>query len=1025
MNNLYGFAEISNCVIREWANVSYCVILRLGTRTQEILNNEFYNITSKVIGTVDYTGHIINGTINIINNLIYNCSSHCIKLGTSSSDTTYGSSTDINITNNTLVGNYSTTSFGGIYAGRIGFDSGGTINVKNNIVANWYVGLWAYKCDSTFTTYSDRSYNCYDGNYLDVGITGTYAWGSDGGTDFTIDPLFYSATPSSLNDFRLKSTAGRWDGSTWPTDAVDSPCIDTGDPGDTYSLEPSPNGGRINVGFDGNTIYASKSTSGSETVEEEEEITISDELTEISETPLVKEISEEVSLTDEYTFYNVDEEDTVTVSDELTEIYETTVVEEVGEDLYLADEYTFYNVDEDEEVVLTDEADVSIISNIYGNISSYLNTVSVFEEDIANKFNSVYYETKNLVSYFSMAYYQISNVISDIRTKIESFSNIKNDFRMLLPWQKIGPAGPQSRGKEYIKVYIDSIEQTDTNVDSISIEKMLDSFHICSFELARAFDSVDIPLVESTVQVKYDSYVLYSGYIINIEEGDLPDTIRVQCKDKFWKNNRESVYFYVGNKTDETVSTYYDKINQGLSSLSLNFDIGNFTPDLIDCYGMSQSNAITSLVNTSGNFSWYYDVNGTAQLWTAGSGRIINLEQQQVGVNLNLYQILNFKEENFIDNIVNRYKVQIGEQVLKQATVSTINSTSNITSYYTFTYQTYETIYLSVTPEENWDTQYEVYSRNTGMFGFDNPERGTEYLYNDVYTRYKLPGLEIFQNAAGDLDRLQNENWSDIYPPQVGVRAEYFTDSSQMVGMPTDPASIENPQDGGWNWLNKGFTINYEKSELTFSKRLYIMNTSWLWEEDAGGTTITTIDTITSRAPQLIVRLWKKRFYDINYNRMIEETEEGGGTSENPDEDITNPLMFYISMGDYPITITENKFYTGYGKQTGGTSNTNEIRNIIPSYDDVPYVTDLASWELSKICDEKKTIDIELTLDAACLYNIQLKDRLFSELWSSNLNIHSISYNISNFTVKIALVNDRAYSRTVSLQKRIPDSNIS
>jgi hypothetical protein len=43
------------------------------------------------------------------------------------------------------------------------------------------------------------------------------------------------------------------------TDTETSPCIDTGDPGYDYTLEPEPNGDRINMGAYGNTPQASKS----------------------------------------------------------------------------------------------------------------------------------------------------------------------------------------------------------------------------------------------------------------------------------------------------------------------------------------------------------------------------------------------------------------------------------------------------------------------------------------------------------------------------------------------------------------------------------------------------------------------------------------------------------------------------------------------------------------------------------------------------------------------------------------------
>ncbi|HPO17461.1 MAG TPA: right-handed parallel beta-helix repeat-containing protein, partial [Candidatus Hydrogenedentes bacterium] len=80
-------------------------------------------------------------------------------------------------------------------------------------------------------------------------------------TNIQTDPLF--ADPEN-GDFYVKSAAGRWDpaanGATggWVVDSMTSPLIDTGDPGIPVGNEPSPNGGRVNIGSHGGTAYASK-----------------------------------------------------------------------------------------------------------------------------------------------------------------------------------------------------------------------------------------------------------------------------------------------------------------------------------------------------------------------------------------------------------------------------------------------------------------------------------------------------------------------------------------------------------------------------------------------------------------------------------------------------------------------------------------------------------------------------------------------------------------------------------------------
>ena len=63
-------------------------------------------------------------------------------------------------------------------------------------------------------------------------------------------------------DIHPLSAGGHYQaGGEWVADYITSPAVDRGDPAVAYSNEPSPNGGRVNLGYYGNTAEASKTPS--------------------------------------------------------------------------------------------------------------------------------------------------------------------------------------------------------------------------------------------------------------------------------------------------------------------------------------------------------------------------------------------------------------------------------------------------------------------------------------------------------------------------------------------------------------------------------------------------------------------------------------------------------------------------------------------------------------------------------------------------------------------------------------------
>jgi PKD repeat protein len=135
--------------------------------------------------------------------------------------------------------------------------NGYTTIVRNNIIVNTrkrskdpggtgYGVINYYPKKSSFVLENNCLYNNVGGNYKNCASA----------TDIYANPLFVD--PKNHN-YRLLSTAGRWNEKAWVKDKVSSPCIDAGYPYSVYSNEPEPNGNRINIGPDGNTMYASKS----------------------------------------------------------------------------------------------------------------------------------------------------------------------------------------------------------------------------------------------------------------------------------------------------------------------------------------------------------------------------------------------------------------------------------------------------------------------------------------------------------------------------------------------------------------------------------------------------------------------------------------------------------------------------------------------------------------------------------------------------------------------------------------------
>jgi hypothetical protein len=381
--------------------------------------------------------------------------------------------------------------------------------------------------------------------------------------------------------------------------------------------------------------------------------------------------------------------------------------------------------------------------------------------DIINKFNFVkqaLYDINNKVNTVKQVLSDINNfintcksIISDINNKINTkkliLNNVTNDIRFLYSWQRPVSGILQSLGKEYIKVYIGGILQTDIDVDSVDISKDLNSSHTATFELGRAYDATK-PVMEATVEIKYNDWILFTGYVTQISPAETPEKIRINCQDEYWKQNKSNSYYNVGHKPTDDKELYYDTPKIALSTEhSWNLSIGNFVPQTINNFAVGKSDAITNLIEEAGNYGWFYDIDGTKKLWIAGDGSIVNIDRQILGANIELYDLISHTFTEDAENIVNKLRVQMGEKVIRK-----FDSTGGSRTYTGYNYSSYHQFLVPA-----WDESLELLSNQTlSGYGFDHPNPLYSKEYQEVFTKYEMPYLNP-----------ELSSWSDAFPPYI------------------------------------------------------------------------------------------------------------------------------------------------------------------------------------------------------------------------------------------------------------------
>ena len=604
------------------------------------------------------------------------------------------------------------------------------------------------------------------------------------------------------------------------------------------------------------------------------------------------------------------------------------------------------------------------------DVGGYITVAKQILVDITNQFSFSKKVLNNIACFISTAKGKIYDVNNKVNTQGRKIYNITNDVRFIKNWQKAGPLGFQSLGKSYIKVYIATIEQTDVDIDSINIRKQINSAHTASFDLGRTYDNATVPALEAVVEIKYKDWVLYKGYVTAIFPSDSPESITINFQDEYWKQNQTNKYFFVGHNPNDNREKYYLLIKEALlAEIGWSLEIGQFVPEIIDCFGQGKSDITTSLIDQCGNFGWWYDVDGTKKLWEGGRGSQINIQRQLIGKNIDIYQLIEHRITTTSENVINRYRVQMGTK--------TSRPDQGARSMEVYTCSNFEG---HATPAWNRSLEHLAKKGTSNGYGFNYTGIDNADLYKDVFRKYYIPDLDP-----------ETASWTDRYPPRVEVYNPGGWGGS-IYGFPMAGGRIYD-----------GFTIDYENRTITFNEPKFLTYT-----DNYGNVT-------AIRAPILKVYLWKEHYATYTASE-----------TEDPETTISNPYMFFrdasgfIPAPTYPTVITKLLNLTGltYVADEITWVDGRGVKHTIRAFDDTPFAKDYTDWQLSNTCDAKINGTFTLVLDALCFNNIDLSKRIYIKgITPTPLNITSINYNMSNFTVSIEVENKRYFKRTASKQR--------
>ena len=573
---------------------------------------------------------------------------------------------------------------------------------------------------------------------------------------------------------------------------------------------------------------------------------------------------------------------------------------------------------------------------------------------------------------------EIYDINCDIRV-VEN-GNVLEDINCDIRVRQAGDTAPTAIGLDGFRVYLNSVEIEDVEVDSIRYEWSKNETPAnAQFRIVRKSDNFNKTLeaisqaitANLPVEIKFNDNLRYYGYVMSIDVNMSGESANVKCLDRKHKIQQELYDISYGRKWEAPEPGEHEVIEGDYLSTAnaLTYILGRLvTAGIISSYsgvpsgviteyneseGMPAGQLITELLNESGNYYWNVTPSGVLEIYRASSGTLKELPLQRDSEQIHLYDVLDYTLKiNDISNLITTLEVHLGTE------------SEEVRASYK------SALAYNLSPA--WDRGYDtIYN-----YGFGLP-----------LDKRTLPYEEInrFRNQPVDYEKAREvgRKW------QINAWTEgSFIDESFKAKV----LGFYNNEIKGWSWSGQYLTLS---KPLLKVKNIIDAGPYGYYKQ------------YEFEIPTLIGRFFRKEAVGI----------------------ALEPTVFDIAYVGYGGSGSKRKAtFTQLGIRSGIAWTAYENGRLTPKsepgYNDTEYATDRAKLMLSRMNDPVTSGTINITFDAFEYYHMNIGNKVnltqteASDIYNGNngfpLDIESIEFDAGNYNVILNVSHIRDYVLTVN-----------